>query len=78
MWLGPAEDDYLIFLEAFSPDYKNATEFLVDIAEPLSRPQHIHEYRLTRHSLYAAISIGYTDMKIEERLLFFCKNLKIP
>ena len=38
MWLGAAEEDNLIFLEAFSPDYKNATDFLVAIAEPVSRP----------------------------------------
>ena len=28
----------LIFMEAFSPDYKNATDFLIAIAEPVSRP----------------------------------------
>ena len=78
MWLGASEDDNIIFLEAFSPNYKNATDFLVAIAEPVSRPQHIHEYRLTKYSLYAAASIGLTNEIIEEVLLRYCKNTKIP
>lgn len=47
-----------IFLEAFSPMYKPAYDFLVSIAEPVCRPQHVHEYRLTPFSLYAAVSVG--------------------
>jgi DNA excision repair protein ERCC-3 len=50
--------DGKLFLEAFSPLYKQATEFLVAIAEPVSRPTFIHEYMLTPYSLYAAVSIG--------------------
>ena len=34
--------DGTIFLEAFSPLCKDATEFLIAIAEPMSRPYHIH------------------------------------
>ena len=40
LWISP---DCHIFLEAFSPLYLPATEFLVAIAEPVSRPEHIHE-----------------------------------
>lgn len=50
--------DGRIFLEAFSPVYKQAYEFLITVAEPVSRPEIIHEYRLTPHSLYAAVSMG--------------------
>eukprot|EP00056_Hartaetosiga_gracilis_P000746 m.40253 g.40253 ORF g.40253 m.40253 type:complete len:787 (-) comp10337_c0_seq1:68-2428(-) len=50
--------DKRIFLETFSPVYRQAVEFLIAIAEPERRPQHIHEYRLTRDSLYAAASLG--------------------
>lgn len=32
-----------IFLEAFSPVYKHAHDFLIAIAEPVCRPEHIHE-----------------------------------
>lgn len=69
------DDNNRIILEAFSPEYKNASEFLVAIAEPVSRPAHIHEYKLTKFSLYAAASVGLTDTIIEGVLLRFCKNL---
>ena len=68
------EDDNRIILEAFSPKYKFATEFLIAIAEPVSRPQHIHEYKLTKYSLYAAASVGLTDVDIERVLNHLCKN----
>ena len=79
MWIGSDESEHMIFLEAFSPDYKNATDFLVAIAEPVSRPQHIHEYKLTKYSLYAAASIGLTAEIIKEELVKkYCKNVEIP
>ena len=40
--------------------YRDATEFLIAIAEPVSRPTYIHEYVLTPYSLYAAMSVGLT------------------
>eukprot|EP01132_Coremiostelium_polycephalum_P002665 gene2665-3307_t len=55
IWVCP---DGHIFLETFSPIYKQASDFLVAIAEPVCRPQLIHEYQLTPHSLYAAVSVG--------------------
>lgn len=48
----------VIFLENFSPIHEQAQDFLVAIAEPISRPTFIHEYRLTPYSLYAAVSVG--------------------
>ena len=36
-----------IFLESHSPLHELAQDFLITIAEPVSRPTHIHEYRLT-------------------------------
>jgi DNA excision repair protein ERCC-3 len=71
LWIG---SDCVIFLEAFSPHYKVASEFLVAVAEPLSRPTFIHEYRLTKYSLYAAASVGLTDENIISKLMHFCKN----
>ena len=47
-----------IFLEAMSPVYKYAHDFLIAIAEPVCRPTTIHEYKLTAYSLYAAVSVG--------------------
>jgi len=75
LWIG---QDYIILLEAFSPLYKVATDFLVAIAEPESRPTYIHEYRLTKYSLYAAASVGLTDKDIEQVLMRLCKNAEIP
>lgn len=55
-----------IFLEAFSPVYKHAHDFLIAISEPVCRPEFIHEYKLTSYSLYAAVSVGLqTDDIIE-------------
>jgi DNA excision repair protein ERCC-3 len=55
-----------IFLETFSPVYKHAQDFLIAISEPVTRPQHVHEFRLTPYSLYAAVSVGLqTDDIIE-------------
>ena len=57
-----------IFLEAFSPVYKYAQDFLVAIAEPVCRPNHVHEYKLTAYSLYAAVSVGLQTSDIVEYL----------
>jgi hypothetical protein len=49
-----------VFLEEYSPSYKQARDFLVQIAEPCSRPFYIHEYRLEKNALFAAASMGFT------------------
>jgi DNA excision repair protein ERCC-3 len=54
-----------IFLEAFSPLYRQASDFLVAVAEPYSRPEWIHEYLLTPYSLYAAVSVGLETEAIQ-------------
>mmetsp|Transcript_22815 Transcript_22815/g.35129 ORF Transcript_22815/g.35129 Transcript_22815/m.35129 type:complete len:103 (+) Transcript_22815:185-493(+) len=67
-----------IFLEAFSPLAKEATEFLVAIAEPVSRPFHIHEYKLTPTSLFAAASV---ELKSEDIIMILdklAKNAFVP
>ncbi|ANB15530.1 TFIIH/NER complex ATPase/helicase subunit SSL2 [Sugiyamaella lignohabitans] len=56
LWISP--EDGKIILESFSPLAEQAQDFLVTIAEPISRPSHIHEYRITTYSLYAAVSVG--------------------
>lgn len=72
------EEAYLIILEAFSPMYKVATDFLIAIAEPTSRPSHIHEYQLTKFSIYAAASVGLSDEDIINVLQRLCKNKEVP
>ncbi|SCW02192.1 LAFE_0F01002g1_1 [Lachancea fermentati] len=56
LWISPS--DGRIILESFSPLAEQAQDFLVTIAEPVSRPSHIHEYKITAYSLYAAVSVG--------------------
>jgi DNA excision repair protein ERCC-3 len=57
-----------IILEAFHSLAAQAQDFLVAIAEPVSRPAHMHEYKLTAHSLYAAVSVGLETNDIIEVL----------
>ncbi|KAI3903647.1 hypothetical protein MKW98_032301 [Papaver atlanticum] len=69
--------DGRIILETYSPLYKQAVDFLIAIAEPVCRPELLHEYNLTPHSLYAAVSIGLeTDTII--RVLNTLSKTKIP
>ncbi|XP_062029090.1 general transcription and DNA repair factor IIH helicase subunit XPB1 [Rosa rugosa] len=56
--------DGRIFLETFSALYKQAYDFLIAIAEPVCRPESMHEYNLTPHSLYAAVSVGLETQTI--------------
>lgn len=56
IWISPV--DGRIILESFSPLAEQALDFLITVAEPRSRPSHIHEYAITLYSLYAAVSVG--------------------
>jgi DNA excision repair protein ERCC-3 len=56
LWINP--ESGVIVLESFSPLAGQAQDFLTTIAEPMSRPNFLHEYKLTPHSLYAAVSVG--------------------
>ncbi|CAM0141899.1 unnamed protein product [Umbelopsis sp. WA50703] len=66
LWISP-ENGHII-LEGFSPIAEQAQDFLVAISEPVSRPAHIHEYKLTPYSLYAAVSVGLETEDIIEVL----------
>lgn len=66
--------DALVILEVFRPTSKVAIDFLIAIAEPVSRPSRIHEYQITAYSLYAAASVGLTTDHILETLQKFSKN----
>lgn len=57
-----------IILESFHSLAPQAQDFLIAIAEPVSRPAHLHEYKLTPHSLYAAVSVGLQTEDIIEVL----------
>ena len=47
---------------------RHAHDFLIAISEPVCRPEHIHEYKLTSYSLYAAVSVGLQTRDILEYL----------
>jgi len=68
-------DDGRIILEAFSPIAEQAQDFLVAISEPVTRPAHIHEYKLTPYSLYAAVSVG---LETEDIIDVLNRLSKIP
>jgi hypothetical protein len=55
MWVMPNGH---IFLESTNPLYKSAYDFVVAIADPVSRPEFIQEYKISMLSLYAAVSVG--------------------
>ncbi|CAG8452113.1 8017_t:CDS:10 [Ambispora leptoticha] len=75
LWINPINGT--ITLEAFSPIAEQAQDFLIAISEPISRPAHIHEYKLTPYSLYAAVSVGLETEDIIEVLNRLSK-IQIP
>ncbi|KAG0231864.1 DNA repair helicase RAD25 [Actinomortierella wolfii] len=72
LWI--TEDGHII-LEGFSPIAEKAIDFLIAIAEPVSRPSHIHEYKLTPYSLYAAVSVG---LETEDIIEVLSRLSKVP
>lgn len=47
--------------------YAQAYDFLVAIAEPVARPEFLHEYKLTPYSLYAAVATNIDTESIVVR-----------
>ncbi|CDR93906.1 DNA repair helicase rad25 family protein, putative [Babesia bigemina] len=74
VWVCP--DGYL-YLEQFTNVSRQAQDFLVTIAEPVCRPEFVHEYQVTVFSLYTAVSVGLTVEELLLNLNKFSKN-KIP
>lgn len=67
--------DGAIYLEAFHSLYTSAYDFLVAIAEPVARPEFLHEYRLTPYSLYAAVATNIETESIIKVLDRLSKNV---
>ncbi|KAL1632626.1 DNA repair helicase RAD25 [Neofusicoccum ribis] len=65
LWVTP---EGKIILESFSPYFKQAERFLINIAEPQSRVSLMHEYSLTANSLFAAVSVGLSTNEIITQL----------
>lgn len=66
--------DGTIYLEAFHDLYVSAYDFLVAIAEPVARPEFIHQYKLTPYSLYAAVATNIETASILAVLERLSKN----
>lgn len=73
IWISPS--DGKIYLESFSPLSEQAQDFLVTIAEPVSRPSFMHEYKITTHSLYAAVSVG---LETDDIISVLSRLSKVP
>eukprot|EP00922_Rhytidocystis_sp_ex-Travisia-forbesii_P024731 GHVS01036288.1.p1 GENE.GHVS01036288.1~~GHVS01036288.1.p1 ORF type:complete len:908 (+),score=114.28 GHVS01036288.1:19-2742(+) len=67
------EDGY-IYLELFLPVSKQASDFLITMAEPMCRPELIHEFQITVFSLYAGLSVGLSVGDLLSNLNKFSKN----
>ncbi|KAF2022990.1 DNA repair helicase rad25 [Setomelanomma holmii] len=63
-----------IILESFHPLFDEAQDFLINIAEPQSRVSKMHEYQLTTHSLFAAVSVGHSSKEIIDKLDRYSKT----
>ncbi|KAI6191482.1 General transcription and DNA repair factor IIH helicase subunit XPB [Aphelenchoides bicaudatus] len=71
LWITPEGN---MFVESFSPMYQAAHNFLVTVAEPVCRPEFVHEYKLTAYSLYAAVSIGWQTSELIAEMEKLCKH----
>jgi DNA excision repair protein ERCC-3 len=54
--------------------YPSAVEFIIAIAEPVSRPRFVHEYVVTDVSLHSAVALGLTGAVILKKLDLLCKT----
>jgi len=63
-----------ILFETFHPQAAQVADFLIAVAEPVSRPQIIHEYQITSLSLTAAIANGISVEQIIKVLVKLSKN----
>ena len=53
-------------------------EFVIAIAEPVSRPRFIHEYVVTDVSLHSAVALGLSGAVIVKKLDLLCKTILPP
>lgn len=65
LWVCP--DGYL-YLELFTPVSKQALDFIVTIAEPVCRPELIHEYQVCSKSSVSFKFVGYSLLFVHSSL----------
>jgi len=64
-----------VIFETFHPQAAQVADFLIAIAEPVSRPEAVHEYQMTVLSLSAAVSTGVDVEQIVKLLVGLSKNV---
>ncbi|KAI9620486.1 hypothetical protein H4Q26_013698 [Puccinia striiformis f. sp. tritici PST-130] len=71
LYISPNMATRTIILEAFHPLASQAQDFLITIAEPVSRPSHIHEYKPqnTPYKLLSHYHVESSDPEVLRRLL---------
>jgi len=73
---------YIMFLliheRSLKPHNSNGNSLFSSLFQPVSRPEHIHEYRLTAYSLYAAVSVGLQTNDIIEYMKRLSKTTIHP
>jgi len=72
LWVFP--DGFVLF-ETFSNKIEEIGDFLITIAEPVSRTKLMHEYVITPYALYAAVTSGVDGADIIKILRKLSKNL---
>ncbi|KAH9306215.1 hypothetical protein KI387_010619, partial [Taxus chinensis] len=75
LWVSPTGS---IILETCSEFYKQAADFCIAIAEPESRLEQFHEYKLTPASLYGAASAGFDAENMIKYLKMLSKTDLAP
>lgn len=63
-----------IFLETFSPFYERVVDFIIAIADPCSRPAHMHEFQLNEYSIFSSITLGISCEEIISTMELISKN----
>ena len=70
------DNNLLVYTQC--PCYKTIYSYLISFSEPVNRPQFIHEYRITKFSLYTAIVLEYSAEEIIGVIKRLSKNLIFP
>lgn len=70
------DNNLLVYTQC--PCYKTIYNYLISFSEPVNRPRFIHEYRITKFSLYTAMVLEYSADEIIGILKRLSKNLLFP
>ncbi|KAJ9452893.1 TFIIH basal transcription factor complex helicase repB subunit [Diplonema papillatum] len=75
---GSVDEVVTLVVEAFHPRFKAAQDLMEMIAEPASRTQRLHIFKLTDDSLYTAVTLGRTGAEVVKEVAALSKNPPSP